>query len=420
MAGSIAFVLAATPALAVPKVGKYGRAIDPIPSYDGASKCDPDAEPGVVAFQQMVLRAYPGTGAGSISRACSGSVTSEHHEGRAWDWGVDAGVPSQKQKADELIGWLAGRDRWGNRRAMARRTGIMYLIWNRRIWFPWSGWEVYCEQRKNGCVDPDDGGVRSPHTDHVHFSFTWRGARKKTTFFNRSRSYISAIEPERNSTGYWLLGRNGSVFAEGAVYYGSTEQRYPKKPYVALAAVPGANGYWMLNSKGRVVAMGAAEARGDIADKDSRAVDIEATPTGAGYWIVTRGGRVYSFGSAAHFGDPRERDVEVVGMTVSSSGRGYWLLTDGGKVLDFGDAPDLEDFEGNGTPVDIAATPGGRGYWIVTSEGRVRAFGDAKHYGDMSGKSQAAPITGIAPTPTGRGYRLVTQLGRVVAFGDAN
>jgi len=415
----VTIIVTATPGLATPSVGKFGRAIDPIGTYEGASKCDPDPEPGVVAFQQMVMSAYPGTGAGSISRACSGAITSEHHEGRAWDWGVNAAVASDKRKADELIAWLIDEDRYGNERAMARRTGIMYLIWNRRIWFPWSGWEVYCEQRKRGCVDPDDGGLRSPHTDHVHFSFTWKGARKRTTFFNRSRSYISAIEPERTSTGYWLLGRNGSVFTEDASYYGSMEHLFPKAAYIALASVPGANGYWMLNTKGRVKAMGSARGRGDIADRKARAVDIEATPTGSGYWILTRKGRVFEFGSARHFGDAREGEAKMVGMTVTSSGRGYWLLTTTGTVRHFGDAPSLGELEGDAIAVDIAATPTGRGYWIATAEGRVRAFGDASHFGDVSDRTLGSAIAGIAPTPTGRGYRLVTKLGSVFRFGDA-
>ena len=414
-------VVLATPAAAAPNVGKYGRAIDPIPGYDGASKCDPDPEPGVVAFQRMVMNAYPGTGAGSISRACSGSVSSEHHEGRAWDWGVNAGVPSQKRKADALIKWLIAEDKWGNARAMARRTGIMYLIWNRRIWFPWSGWDVYCEQKKRGCVDPDDGGVRSPHTDHVHFSFTWQGARKKTTFTRRSRSYISAIEPQRTSTGFWLLGRNGSVLPTGAGYYGSMEQRFPKQAYIAMASLPGANGYWLLNAKGRVKAMGDARRHDDVADRNTRAVDIEATPTGSGYWILSRSGRVFDFGNARHFADARERErkTEVIGMTVTPSGRGYWLLTVGGKTLRYGDAPKLGGLKGEGVPVDIAATPGGNGYWILTEEGEVRTFGDARNFGDAGDRKIDAIFSGIAPSPSGRGYRLATRLGRVLAFGDA-
>lgn len=417
-----AFVALPSIAAATPSVGKYGRAIDPFPGYEGASKCDPDPEPGVVAFQQMVMRAYPDTGAGSISRSCSGgSATSEHNEGRAWDWGgVNAGVPSQRRKAEELIAWLLEKDRWDNQYAMARRTGIMYLIYNRRIWFPWSGWEVYCEQRKRGCVDPDDGGVRSPHTDHVHFSFTWEGAREKTTFYQRDRSYISVIEPQRSGSGYWLLGRNGAVIAREAGWYGSREENFPRKAYVSMAALPGATGYWMLNANGRIAAEGDAKNRGDVADKGGRPVDIEATPTGVGYFVVMAGGKVFSFGNAGHFGDARKRKgVKVIAMAVTPSGRGYWLLTETGNVLAFGDAPKLDRLEG-GVPVDIAGTPTGRGYWVVTETGNVRAFGDAENFGDASGETLASAATGIAPTPTGLGYRIVTKLGSVLEYGDAN
>jgi hypothetical protein len=403
---------------AAPRVGSYGRAIDGFGGYEGAERCDPDPEPGVLAFRNMVLRAYPGTGAGSISRPCyGGAASSEHNEGRAWDWGVNAGVPSQKKKADSMIQWLIKDDRYGNASAMARRTGIMYIIWNRRIWFPWGGWEVYCKQKPRGCMDPDDGGVRSPHTDHVHFSFSWRGARKQTTFYRRDRSMISAIEPQRSGMGYWLVGRNGSVIPKDATYYGSKEETFPKNPYISIAALPASDGYWMLNSKGGVAAIGDARKRGDIADKKGRAVDIEATPTGVGYWIVAGGGRVFSFGNAQKFGDAGGRDVEIVGMTATTSGRGYWLLTKGGGVLAYGDAPEHGELEA-GVPADIAATPTGNGYWIVTDKGRVRAFGDAEHFGDPDSKL-GSPVAGIAPTPTGQGYRLVTELGAVMNFGDA-
>ena len=409
------------PVNATPRVGTFGRAIDAVGGYEGARRCDPDPEPGVVAFRRMVLRAYPGTGAGSISRSCYGSTaTSEHNEGRAWDWGVNAGVPSQKRKADDLIDWLIRDDRYGNPIAMARRTGIMYIIWNRRIWFPWGGWEVYCRQRGNGCYDPDDGGARSPHTDHVHFSFTWRGARKQTTFWNRDRSMVSAIEPQRSGTGYWLIGRNGSVLTKDATYFGSKEHDFPKNPYIALASLPDSNGYWMLNSKGGVKVAGDARRRGDISDRKGRAVDIEATPSGLGYWILARRGRVFSFGNAGNFGDAGDRDTEVIGMTATTSGQGYWLLTLGGKVLPFGDAPNLGELEADGaTPADIAATPSGTGYWVVTDAGRVRAFGDAANFGDAAGEPLASPVVGIAPTPTGQGYRLLTKLGTVMNFGDA-
>jgi hypothetical protein len=409
----------AAPATATPNVGSFGRAIDATGGYDGARRCDPDPKPGVLSFRSIVLRAYPTTGAGGISRPCyGGAASSEHNEGRAWDWTVNAGVPSQKRQADQLIDWLIKEDRYGNEAAMARRFGIMYIIWNRRIWFPWGGWETYCKQRPNGCMDPDGGGVRSPHTDHVHFSFTRRGASKQTTFWNRDRSMISAIEPQRGGMGYWLMGRNGSVLANDAYYLGSKEEQYPKKPFISIAALPGSNGYWMLNSKGGVAAAGEARSRGDIADKKARAVDIEATPTGFGYWIASGGGRVFAFGNAGYFGGAGARDVEVVAMTVTPTGLGYWLLTRGGNVLSFGDATDHGELQTDGPPaVDIAATPEGSGYWIVTDNGRVKAFGDAAHFGDAS--KLGSPVAGMAPSPTGRGYRLVTELGSVMNFGDA-
>jgi hypothetical protein len=136
--------------------------------YDGQSRCDPHAKPGVVAFSKLVLDTYPCTRSGGIVRACSVGDQSEHKEGRAWDWMVS--YPSEA--ASSLIRWLLA-DRDGHRDAMARRLGIMYMIWNRRIWKAYEasqGWQPY------------DGS--NPHTDHIHFSFSWAGARKQTSFWD--------------------------------------------------------------------------------------------------------------------------------------------------------------------------------------------------------------------------------------------
>jgi hypothetical protein len=67
---------------------------------------------------------------------------------------------------------------------MARRLGIMYVIWNRRMWSAWDpGWEVFCVQRGRRCKDPDSKAVLHPHNDHVHFSFGWPGARMQTSYW---------------------------------------------------------------------------------------------------------------------------------------------------------------------------------------------------------------------------------------------
>ncbi|HET7482879.1 MAG TPA: hypothetical protein VFK89_08465 [Actinomycetota bacterium] len=381
----------------MPRSPRFGLAIDPVPGYDGASRCDPSPKPGVVAFQHLILAAYPGTGAGSISRACSGSASSEHNEGRAWDWGVNASVPVQKAKAEAVIDWLAAPDRYDNPHAMARRLGIMYLIWNRRIWFPWSGWSVYCKQRGNVCRDPSSGEPRSPHRDHVHFSFTWAGARKQTSFWHRDRSLVSGIDEA--AAGYWVLGRNGGVYPQdGAYFYGSRADHFESKPYVAIASTPSGYGYFIVRSDGVVRAFGDADKRGDAHDERTHIADIETTPDGRGYWLVSDKGRVFNYGRARDYGNARDRDVEIVAMASTDSGRGYWLLTARGKVLAFGDASGFGDLQGDDEAVDLYPTPSGRGYWIVTESGKVSAFGDAPQLGD------AAPATsevGLSATGSG-------------------
>jgi hypothetical protein len=156
-------------AAAAPPVPEFTRAPEGYAAYDGQDTCDPIPKPGVVEFQQLVLNAYPSTGDSGISRDCGVGGQSEHKEGRAWDWAVSA--TSQANIADNLLDWLlATRD--GHRHALLRRLGIMYIIWNRRIFRAYeasAGWQAYTGE--------------NPHTDHVHFSFGWAGARKQTTWW---------------------------------------------------------------------------------------------------------------------------------------------------------------------------------------------------------------------------------------------
>ena len=414
----IAVTLLPAPADAAPRTPRFGFAIDDYAEYDGASKCDPDPEPGVVAFQRLVLAAYPGTGAGSISRACSGEASSEHNEGRAWDWGVNVSNRAQRQAADDLIDWLLAKDRFGHDDAMARRVGLMYMIWNRRIWFTGGGWSTYCVQRRNGtCVDPDDGGARHPHTDHIHFSFSHAAARKATTFFKPSRSYISAIESSP-AGGYWLLGRNGAVYPqERANYYGGLAGRFPKKPYVAMASTASGGGYWVANANGNVVRFGDAPRRGDAGNRKVQIEDMATTPDGRGYWLLTRKGRVFDFGAARHFGDARDRDVKAAGLAATPTGKGYWIVTSRGRVLGYGDARAFGRPRGDIAPIaGMAATLTGRGYWIATETGRVFAFGDAS-FESGTAADLSSNVTGIAASVGDNGYRIVTQIGTVLRFG---
>lgn len=162
-------VFESRPAMASPDVPTFSAPPDPYAAYVGQTTCDPTAKPGVLDFQALVLEAYPDTGDYGISRDCGVGGTSEHKEGRAWDWKVD--VNTQAALADDLLNWLLA-ERDGEPHALLRRFGVMYMIWNQQIWKaydPDAGWQAY--------TGPN------PHTDHVHFSFSWEGARQETTWW---------------------------------------------------------------------------------------------------------------------------------------------------------------------------------------------------------------------------------------------
>lgn len=408
-------VTLAAPAGATPSAPSFGPVIDEVAGWDSQSKCDPKAKPGVLAFQAMVLRAYPGTGAGSISRACSVGGQSEHKEGRAWDWSVNVAVPSQKSAADELIKWLGADDEYGNDSAMARRLGIMYVIWNRRMWHPGSGWSVYCVQKKAGCKDPDDGGLRHPHTDHVHFSFTWDGARKETSFWHPNASKLADVAASPNGYGFLLAGKAGAIIGvDGAPNLGDRSDEKVKGGLAAVAPSPTGWGYYLVSRKGKVWGYGDADPKGSVKKRTS-IVDMAVNPSGRGYWLVSNNGKVFDFGRAKNFGGAKSQGQTIAGIANTPTGLGYWLVSDGGRVFAYGDAVDLGGTE-MAEVVSIEATPTGLGYWIANAQGKVKAFGDAT----LAGRPKdSKKVLGLIPTSSGLGYTLIDVNGQTFSFGDA-
>lgn len=162
-----------TPAASAVKAIPGGKAApagasDPAGKYVPQTSCDPVEKPGITAFRNAVIKMYPKTKNWGSSRECAHDGISEHLEGRAWDWNADARTKDGFAAASNLLHWLT-KDKGAN----ARRMGIMYIGYNHRIWAIYrvnEGWR----QLNNS----------NPHVDHVHFSFTWRGARKQTSFWN--------------------------------------------------------------------------------------------------------------------------------------------------------------------------------------------------------------------------------------------
>ncbi|HYO86336.1 MAG TPA: peptidoglycan-binding protein [Dermatophilaceae bacterium] len=140
--------------------------LDAQPSYVGQTSCDPFAKPGAVALGDLLLASYR-TGSYGVSRLCHLDGTSEHLEGRALDWMLSAANPAQHAVATSALAWLTD-----NSGANARRLGVMYLIYNRKMW------RAYDPGRRWA-----DYHGASPHTDHIHISLTWDGAMKRTSWW---------------------------------------------------------------------------------------------------------------------------------------------------------------------------------------------------------------------------------------------
>jgi len=168
-----------TPRSAVP----LPRALDAQPSYVPQNTCQDVAQPGLVRLRTLLERTYPGTGSYGINISCLGrSGLSEHLEGRAFDWKVALADPAQRAQAETFLYWVTASDG-----AMARRLGIMYVIWNGRIWgaySPQAGW------RAQSC-----SGTTACHRDHVHISMTWDGAYARTSFWTGRPVTVADVGP---------------------------------------------------------------------------------------------------------------------------------------------------------------------------------------------------------------------------------
>jgi hypothetical protein len=191
--------LAGSPAAqAAPETPNFPAAIDSYAAYVGRDQCLGRVEqPGVQAVRQILNRAYE-THWSNIWRACA-SRPSEHHEGRALDYGLDVGDPEENAIANDFLTWLLATDRHGNQHANARRLGVMHLIWNKRQWGSYradEGWRPY------SC----DGSPGDCHTNHIHISLSWAGARKQTSWWQ------AAPEPDLPDIG---LPGGRSFGAEG-------------------------------------------------------------------------------------------------------------------------------------------------------------------------------------------------------------
>jgi peptidoglycan hydrolase-like protein with peptidoglycan-binding domain len=156
-------------------------AIEPLSRYVAQADCDPTTKKGTNLLGKLLTTTYPNTTYGG-GRACTDHPPSEHYDGRAVDWMNTVRNSTQRAQANAVLGWLFASDAKGNRYANARRLGVMYIIWNDRIWGSYTtSWRPY-----NGCAEtPQKSMDTSCHRDHMHISLSWEGALGHTSFWTK-------------------------------------------------------------------------------------------------------------------------------------------------------------------------------------------------------------------------------------------
>jgi peptidoglycan hydrolase-like protein with peptidoglycan-binding domain len=190
--------MTAVPALSSAQAAASKPAITPVPPtpaglpskiegfapYVGQDSCDPNAKVGTLALARLLALTYPGTGY-LVERPCgSESIASEHADGRAIDWLVSTRIMTQKAWGDAFVKWLLDTDAKGNYAVMARRFGVMYIIWNNMYWTasdPLKGWQDYSTCATHTSTDADSVCSR----DRMHISLSWAGALKQTSYWTK-------------------------------------------------------------------------------------------------------------------------------------------------------------------------------------------------------------------------------------------
>jgi len=177
------FIAAAAALLVLSAPVSQARAANPAPpksletpgidahlGYIAQKTCNPVAKPGTKALLKALLKTWGGTSWG-ISRFCNSGGTSEHKEGRAIDWHMDSRKAKDRAKVNDMIKWMTA-----NNGEVAYRLGVMYIIWNQKIWsiyYQELGWRTMANR----------GSWTANHKDHVHLSLSWDGAMAQTSWW---------------------------------------------------------------------------------------------------------------------------------------------------------------------------------------------------------------------------------------------
>jgi hypothetical protein len=165
--------------------------VDAPSPYEGQTTCTKSARPGTVALATWLMKTYRKTGSMGMMRACSSGGRSEHKDGRAFDWRADVRKKATRRAAYDFINKALAADSAGNAHALARRMGIMYVIYDDTIWSSYYDFRPR-PYLHSGCKKRKKCSRTLRHLDHVHISLGYAGAAAQTSWY-RARGV--AAEP---------------------------------------------------------------------------------------------------------------------------------------------------------------------------------------------------------------------------------
>jgi hypothetical protein len=166
---------------AVADVNGGGLPVEDYASYDPQTRCTKQPRVGTVALGQWLVATYGGSG-GAVNRPCSDPGTSEHKDGRAVDWVLNADNPADRKLARTFLEAAFATDAAGNPAALARRMGIMYIIWSDHFY---PAYKQFRPERylSSSCRSKRKCSKTLRHRDHMHISLSKAGAKGLTSFY---------------------------------------------------------------------------------------------------------------------------------------------------------------------------------------------------------------------------------------------
>jgi hypothetical protein len=160
--------------------GPAAAQVEDYADYQPQQWCSPSAKPGTQVLARWLVRR--GGQSGAIGRACRSGGVSEHKEGRAFDWTLNADRRADRRIAQAFLNEVFATDARGNEHVKARRMGIMYIIWDDHIYRAWDQFErgTY---RSSSCKTLRRCSQTLRHRDHMHISLSRPGGRGETSWY---------------------------------------------------------------------------------------------------------------------------------------------------------------------------------------------------------------------------------------------